>query len=67
MSGLPEAAQGYLDKVLDWDHNGEDKDLNYIALHLVYWEENLSTRLEIPYHKICALKDEYFQKPMLLK
>ena len=67
MSGLPEAARGYLDEVLDWDHKGVDKDLNQIALYLTDWEENLSTGLEIPYHDIDALKDKYSQKPVLLR
>ena len=44
-SSLPASALQYLERTLDWDHEGVDIDLNEVADHMLDWEERLSTLL----------------------
>ena len=67
VSVLPLTSREYLDKVLDWDNRGVNKDLDKIAHVMIDWEEKLSSGLEIPYVDIQNLKTEYANKDILLR
>ena len=45
MSSLPPHAHHHLDKLLDYDNDGVDKDLNEIADTLLNWEEKVAVDL----------------------
>ena len=45
MSTLPACARPHLELVLDWGHEGVDKDLNEIADQMIEWQEKLSAAL----------------------
>ena len=66
MSSLPTSVQPYLDKVLDWDQEGVDKDLIVIAHHMLGWEEQLSAQLlGLTQEDIHDIKEIFFQQPEL--
>ena len=55
MESLPASAHSLLDKQLDWNHEGEDRDLISIAHHMLDWEEKLCVHLgltEVDVHDI---------------
>ena len=63
---LPACALPYLEKELDWDHEGVDKDLSEIADHMLEWEERLSTSMaltEVEISDIVMVK--YHKRPVL--
>lgn len=62
ISSLPDKAQSYLDKQLDWDNEGVDKDLDEIAKQMIDWEEKLSTLLMMPDYEIYDIKEENKRK-----
>ena len=47
VSSLPASAQNMLDKELDFDNEGVEKDLCKIAEHMVDWEEKFSIPLSL--------------------
>ena len=57
---LPESSRAYLDKVLDWDNKGADKDLEEIS-HLVTEdvEMKLLSELEIPDEDMQKINADY--------
>ena len=57
--------QPYLDKVLDWDQKGVDKDLMEIAHHMLGWEEQLSAPLGLTQVDIHDIKEMHTNKPKL--
>ena len=65
MSSLPAGVQPYLDEVLDWDHEGVDKDLMEIAHHMLGWEEQLSSQLGLTQVDIHDINKIYFKQPEL--
>ena len=65
LSSLPATALAYLEKQLDWDHEGVDQHLNEIADIMIDWEEKLSTFLGLTEVQIHDLKEKYSQKPVL--
>ena len=46
-SSLPASAQNMLDKELDWDNEGVERDLYKLAEHMVDWEEKLAAPLSL--------------------
>ena len=67
MSSLVASANAcpLLEQLLDWDHEGVDKDLIEIAHHMLNWEEKLCSHLgltEVDKHDI---KEIYTGKPEL--
>ena len=60
MQNLPDTARAHLDKVLDWDGKGVDKDLEKIS-HLVTddVEMKLLPELEIPDDDIQKIYADY--------
>lgn len=60
ISSLPPGAKLFLDKQLDWDNEGVDKDLSEIADQMLHWEEiSVYLRLtDIEIHDIKALRRE---------
>lgn len=56
VSSLRAAAASYLDKELDWDHEGVDRHLNRIADHMIDWEVKLSTLMNLTFFEISDLK-----------
>ena len=47
LSALPASSRRHLRGQLDWDSEGEDRDLNEIAHYMLGWEERLSSGLEL--------------------
>ena len=66
VSTLPSAALPFLDKVLDWDHDGVDRHLSKIAEYMIDWEAKLSFLLGMTDIEIHDLK-EIHSKPVLLR
>ena len=66
LSSLSDAAQLYLDKVLDWDQGGVDTHLNEIAYAMIDWETKLSSLLKLTDVQIHDLKAEN-SNPVLLR
>ena len=62
---MPSDAHPYLDKQLDWDNGGVDKDLNEMAREMVEWEERLSTHLEMKHSEIQDIKATSKDSPVL--
>ena len=55
-----------LDKELDWDNEGVDKDLNEIADEMIDWEEKrLDTLLELSRPQIHDIKHTNLDRPIL--
>ena len=68
LSILPVAAHPSLEKVLDWDHEGVDKDLSRIADSTgTDWEVTLAVPLELSWLDIEDVKRKYHQDPKLLR
>ena len=68
ISTLPPYARSLLDKELDWDNKGVDKDLVEIADKMIHWEEKgLHTLLELDHIDIHDIEDtyKYKDKPVL--
>jgi hypothetical protein len=53
---LPHDVRPYLDKQLDWDNCGVEKDVNAIAHDMLEWEEKLTTGLEMTPTEIHDIK-----------
>ena len=64
VSTLPASARPFLEKELDWDHNGVNLDLNEIALHMIYWEENVSALLELTEVDLHDIREMHPYKPV---
>lgn len=47
LSHLPPSVSPYLDKMLDWDAKGVDRDLSEIAQHMHSWEEVLAVPFKL--------------------
>ena len=63
ISTLP---QSLLEKELDWDSEGVDKDLVEIADKMIHWEEKgLHSLLELSHIDVHDIKDAYRDKPVL--
>ena len=63
ISTLPLYAQCLLEKELDWDNEGVDKDLNEIADKMIHWEEKgLHTLLELSHIEIHDIEVTYKYK-----
>ena len=55
-----------LEKELDWDSEGVDKDLVEIADKMIHWEEKgLHSLLELSHIDVHDIKDAYRDKPVL--
>ena len=65
VSSLPPSARLYLEQVLDWDHEGVEKDLSEISDHMLDWEEKLATHLELTTIDIHDIKVAYNRVPAL--
>lgn len=65
MSSLPPPARPHLEYILDWGHDGVQRDLCEIADHMLDWEEKLSTHLGLADIDISDIKEENFKKPKL--
>ena len=50
---------------MDWDNEGMDSDLNEIALHMLGWEEKLSTHVGLTAVDIHDIKVEHANNPIL--
>ena len=50
---------------LDGDHNGVDEDLSEIAHHMLGWEEDLSSHLELSQVDIHDIKERHRREPEL--
>ena len=55
---LSESVRPFLDKVLDWDHDGVDKDLDAIARMMIDWEDKFAIRLGLRHMDIEDIKSE---------
>ena len=62
-STLPPHVIPYLKELLDWDHEGVEQDLREIAYHMIDWEGNLATLLELTDVDIHDIK--YINNPEL--
>lgn len=63
---LPPDVIPYLDKQLDWDSHGVDKDLNIIADHMIEWEEKqIPMHLKIENNLVHDIKETYKGQPQL--
>ena len=69
LSWLPKAAHPFLEKELDWDHDGIDKDLIIISESMgIDWEVTLAVPLEFTQPEIDDLKEQHkYQNPVLLR
>ena len=66
MSSLPASAREFLKKEIDWDHDGVEEDLDYIARHLTDWEAKLVVPLRFTRHQVDILKETH-SDPILLR
>ena len=66
VSSLPENIRPFLDKTLDWDHQG-DLDLNHIAQQMIDWEEKLSALFGLTHPNIVDLKKGETNSPTILR
>ena len=65
MERLPPHAFLHLDKELDEDHKGVDKDLNEIAHHMLDWEVKLVSYLDLTQIDISDIKKKHPTEPEL--
>ena len=61
-SSLSCSARYHLDKQLDWDNEGVDKDLYKIAENMSNWEERLACHLGLSRIDICDITEEYHSR-----
>ena len=63
---LPDSARPYLDKVLDWDNKGVDKDLERMS-HMVTDDvkEKLLPELKIPDEDMQKINEDFPNKELL--
>jgi hypothetical protein len=54
-----------MEQVLDWDHEGVDRDLIAIAHHMLYWEETLCPHLGLTEVDVHDIKHCHPNKPQL--
>ena len=65
ITSLPPYSQSLLDKELDWDSEGVDKDLFEIAKKMIHWEEKgLHTLLGLCREEIHDIKQKW-DEPVL--
>ena len=55
----------HLEKTLDWDNRGVEKDLIEIAKHLTEWEEKLVSPLGLTHTEKKDIKAKYAREPEL--
>ena len=67
VSSLPTEALEYLKNEIDWDHDGVEEDLDYIAQHLTDWEEKLVVPLHFKQDQLAILKEKHKNDPVLLR
>ena len=68
MSSLPASAHEFLKKEIDWDHDGVEEDLDYIARYLTDWEAKLVVPLRFTRHQVDILKEKHkHSNPILLR
>ena len=65
MSSLHATISPHLEKRIDWDHEGVDRDLNEIADHMLDWEEKLSAHLKLTAMDIHDIKAIHANNPVL--
>ena len=64
VSSLPASARPCLELLLDFGHEGAEKDLYEIARHMLNWEE-ISALLGLTATDISDMKDMHPNKPAL--
>jgi hypothetical protein len=52
MSQLAASAHGYLDRQLDWDNRGVERDLHEISKVLVDWKVKLCDHMQLKRHEV---------------
>ena len=62
---LSPAARPNLELLLDWGHDGVDRDLIEIAHHMLHWEEKLCSHLGLTAVDIHDIKAIHHNKPEL--
>ena len=62
---LPPAARPYLDKELDWDNDGVERDLCEIADQMSDWETKLAVPLGLTLTDIHDIKSKHPNQPVL--
>ena len=65
VSSLPPPSRPHLEREIDYENDGVDKDLNEIAHHMIDWEEELSAHLELTQVDIHDIKAIYRDSPAL--
>ena len=65
LSSIPNSHSPHLDKRLDWDNEGVDKDLIQIASHMSNWEEVLVAHLKLTRSDVSDIKEKNPNKPEL--
>ena len=65
LSSIPESHSPHLEKLLDWDNEGVDRDLIDIAGHMSNWEEVLTVHLKLTRSDVSDIKEKYPQRPEL--
>ncbi len=65
MSTLPASVHPHLERQLDWDHEGVDRDLNEIADVMLDWEVRLSSHLGLTDVDIHDIKEIHNKQPSL--
>ena len=65
LSSLPDSAFPFLERELDWNCDGVEKDQSEIAEHMLGWDEKLSTHLELTHIDIHDIKQMYPNQPVL--
>ena len=58
-ASLPPSRHPYLERQLDFDQGGVDRDLNKIADSIINWEMNLSVELGLTNNEIHDIKAEH--------
>ncbi len=64
VASLPPGRRPFLEKELDWDSEGVNRDLHEIAHHMLDWEVKLSSHLNLTDIDISDIKEE-LQNPEL--
>ena len=64
-TALPASIRPHLEKLLDWDHDGIDTDLNEIAQHMLDWDEKLSSHLGLTAVDVHDIKAMHRNNPEL--
>ena len=68
VASLPTKAREFLQKEIDWDHGGVEKDLDYIARQLTDWETKLVIPLSFTPQEVDLLKEKHqHSDPILLR